>query len=103
MSKHDWNKQAAAAYPALLAAYEAKEAAQVLFTAELSNTFKPGTSVRVRHHSGEYLGTVERVSKHRGEQQVYVRNARTGKVTARYPLLDVNGGLSIEIAEVDHD
>lgn len=25
MSKHDWNKQAAAAYPALLAAYEAQE------------------------------------------------------------------------------
>lgn len=103
MSKRDWNKQAVAAYPALFAAYEAMETAQALFTAELANTFKPGTSVRVRHYSGEYLGTIERVSKHRGEQQVYVRNVRTGKVTARYPLLDVNGDLSIEIVEADHD
>lgn len=103
MNKHDWNKQAATAYPALFAAHEAMEAAQKLFAAELANTFKPGTSVRVRHYSGEYLGTVERVSKHRGEQQVYVRNTRTGKVTARYPLLDVDGDLSIEIVEADHD
>ena len=37
MSKHDWNKQEAAAYPALFAAYEVKEAAQVLFIVEVDH------------------------------------------------------------------
>lgn len=89
---------AAEAFPALMEARAALIAAQKVFESELAKAFPAGATVLVRHYSGEYLATVDRTARG-GDSQVYVRNNKTGKVTPRYPLIDVNGQLCLEVLE----
>lgn len=96
------NRCAAGAYPALMEARAALTAAQKAFEIELAKTFPAGTTVLVRHYSGQYLATVVRTARG-GDTQVYVRNSITGKVTPRYPLTDVDGQLCLEVLEGSDD
>lgn len=83
------------AYPEIASAEKAAKEAEKALRAAMAARFPKGQRVFIRHHHGSYYGIVRSTD----DCRVYVENEKTRKVTGRYPLLDVNGEISVEICD----
>ncbi len=87
------DKMVLSAYPKLIEAKSSYAQAYKNLKDSMADTFPRGAKVKVRHHRGEYTGTVVRTDEYR----VYVINDKSGKISHQYPCYDVAGCLAVEI------
>ena len=83
------------AYPEIASAAEASKEADKSLRAAMAARFPRDSRVLVRHHRGSYYGIVRSTD----DCRVYVQNENTKKITGRYPLIDVDGEISVEICD----
>ncbi len=83
------------AYPEIAAAEDAVKEAEDSLRAAMAARFPKGRRVLVTHYHGSYYGEVRRTY----DCRVFVENERTGRVTGRYPLIDTDGVVSVQLVD----
>lgn len=65
------------------------EKAEVIYEVAKKKAFPLGCRVLITHHTGSYEGEI--IGHEWRGPRVSVRNDKTGKISKRYPLMNVNG------------